>query len=92
MKKTDITIARSDAKPHPTKVAVFSAEDLPVAASGVYNELVAFKPMVEIDGVVMKFFVSPVVPKGRIFIVDRGAESNERAIQDRLHGHPGWDD
>ena len=92
MKKPDIKIAPLDAKPHPTKVAVFSAEDIPVAVSWVYNELVAFKPLVDVDGVVMKFFVSPIVPKDRIFIVDKGVDADERQIQDRLHGHPGWDD
>lgn len=62
----DIKVAPLDAERHPTKIAVFSSVDLPVAWDHV-----AIKPAVAIDGVVMDMWVSEFVPKGRIFILNK---------------------
>lgn len=75
-RSTRLNIAPIGAECHPSKVAVFSAEDIPMAKSPLYD-LLAMKPAVDVNGVVMKMWVSPLVPKGSIYVIDRGKTSSE---------------
>jgi hypothetical protein len=60
-----------DGPPHPTKVAFFSAEDLPgtIAPTATLAMLIGHSFLV-IDGVPMAFRVSPYVPSGRVYVMD----------------------
>lgn len=58
---------------HPTKVAFFSNEDIPDI---IYSQfvLLPIRPAVEVNGTVMEIWSSPLVPKGKIYVIDKGEE------------------
>lgn len=70
-----IKVAPAGAKCHPSKVAVFSAEDIPLAENPL-SDLVALRTAVEVNGEFMKMWVSPIVPKGSFFVVDQSKVSS----------------
>lgn len=74
MNEPRITLA-PDATPHPTKIAVFSDQDLPRRPDPPpwqpdLTALFGRPAVIEIDGEAMRMRTSPYVPPGTVLIID----------------------
>lgn len=67
-----------DAVPHPTKIAVFSGQDLPRRPEPPPWQpdpalLLGLPAVVEVDGEAMRMQTSPYVRSGTVWVIDRAA-------------------
>lgn len=80
--KVEVAPITEWSKRHPTKVVIFSAEDVQKQDKSLLWDALGWRPCVTVDGVVMEMLVSVFVPKGTILVLDRAVPSHNEWVAD----------
>jgi hypothetical protein len=92
MGELNIALPKPGAKRHPTKIALFSTEDIPRGEPTPARQLMGLLGIpaaISINGEVMEFTVSEFVSKGQVIILDRAILEHDRWVTNATDGVTG---
>jgi len=87
-----ITMPPPGARPHPTKIVLFSTEDIPrqqPTPGQQLMDLLGIPAIISLDGEVMEFDVSEFVDKGSLIVLDRAILEHKRWVTNATDGVAG---